>query len=436
MIEPKLLKGFRDSLPEEELLRKTFIARIEAALRSFGYVPIDTPTLEYKEILMGKSGEETDKQLFTFQDKGDREVGLRFDLTVPLARFVAANEQHLVFPFKRFHIAKVWRGEKPQRGRYREFYQADFDIIGSDSISADVEILSLVMELLGGLGVHNFKIHANDRSLVHTIMEKEGLLEFESRILQIVDKIYKIGAEEVERQLCELVGETHIPALAFLTKGITNPSEFFAQIKNKYELNNIRLEQVYQVFQARNLAHQIVIDPAITRGLDYYTGLVYETFLDDALSLGSISSGGRYANLTSLFSKTSHSGIGGSIGLDRLLAYLIEKGTFAGTQAHADVLVINFSEQDLPLYCNVAAELRKSGLSVEVFPGQAKLKKQFSYADAKRIRFAIIMGEDEIKAGKIKVKNLAAHEEKVFASVQEFILLECAWQKPPKTLPT
>jgi histidyl-tRNA synthetase len=421
MIEPKLLKGFRDSLPEEELLRRTFMARIEAALRSFGYVPIDTPALEYKEVLTGKSGDETDKQLFTFQDKGERDVGLRFDLTVPLARFVAANEQQLVFPFKRFHIAKVWRGEKPQRGRYREFYQADFDIIGADSVASDVEILSLVMELLSGLGVHNFKIHANDRSLVHAIFEKEGLLEFESRILGIVDKIYKIGAPVVTAQLTELVGAERMPALAFLTQGVLNPVEFFAEIKKKYGFERVRLEEVYGVFVARGLAHQLVIDPAITRGLDYYTGLVYETFLDDSLSLGSISSGGRYANLTSLFSKNAHSGIGGSIGLDRLLAYLTEKGTFAGTQAYADVLVINFSESDLARYCDVASSLRKAGLSVEVYPAQAKLKKQFSYADSKRMRFAVILGEDEIKAGKIKVKDLSAHEEKTFDSLEDFL---------------
>jgi histidyl-tRNA synthetase len=421
MIEPKLLKGFRDSLPEEELLRKTFVARIESALRSFGYVPIDTPALEYKEVLTGKSGEETDKQLFAFQDKGERDVGLRFDLTVPLARFVAANEQRLVFPFKRFHVAKVWRGEKPQRGRFREFFQADFDIIGADSVSSDVEILSLVTELLAGLGVENYKIHVNDRSLVHAIMEKENLLEFESKILQIVDKIYKVGSDVVEAQLRELVGESRMQALAFLTQRVPNPPTFFATLREKYGFEELRLEQVYNVFQARGLETHIVIDPAITRGLDYYTGIVYETFLDDALNLGSISSGGRYANLTSLFSKNAHSGIGGSIGLDRLLTYLSEKGTFANTQAHSDVVVINFSEKDLARYCDVASQLRKSGLSVEVYPAPAKLKKQFSYADSKHIRFAIIMGEDEIKAGKIKVKNLSAHEEKEYSSVQEFV---------------
>ncbi len=420
MIEPKLLKGFRDSLPEEELVRKSFVTKIEASLRSFGYVPIDTPALEYKEVLTGKSGEETDKQLFSFQDKGEREVGLRFDLTVPLARFVAANEPKLIFPFKRFHVAKVWRGEKPQRGRYREFFQADFDIIGADSISADVEILSLVAELLPSLGVPNFKIHMNDRSLIHAIMERESLLEFESRVLQIVDKIYKIGEESVVAQLQDLVGE-RFPAVAFLTKKVSNPTQFFDSIKAKYGFESIRLEKIFNVFKGRGMEQQFVIDPAITRGLDYYTGIVYETFLDDAQTLGSISSGGRYANLTSLFTKNAHSGIGGSIGLDRLLAYLVEKGNFTQAQAHADALVINFSENDLPRYCDVASELRKSGLSVEVYPAPAKLKKQFSYADSKHMRFAVIMGEDEIKSGKIKVKNLAAHEEKEFTNIHDFI---------------
>jgi histidyl-tRNA synthetase len=186
MIEPKVLKGFKDSLPGEEFYRKYLITKIEGTLKLFGYLPIDTPALEYREILLGKGGGETDKQVFIFKDKGEREVGLRYDLTVPLARFVAMHENEIVFPFKRYHISKVWRGEKPQRGRFREFYQADFDIIGIDSIESDIEIILLIYNLLKNLGITNITIKINDRSLLHQIFEKIGISEFEKEISYVV----------------------------------------------------------------------------------------------------------------------------------------------------------------------------------------------------------------------------------------------------------
>lgn len=421
MIEPKVLKGFRDSLPGEELARRKIINDIEAALRKFGYVPIDTPALEYKEVLTGKGGQETDKQIFLFKDAGERDVGLRFDLTVPLARFVAANEQQLTFPFKRYHIAKVWRGEKPQRGRYREFYQADFDIVGADSLASDVEIITLVIELLNGLGIRNFKVHVNDRQLIRSILEREGIAELETSILHSIDRIYKVGAAEVKRQLTETIGVEKTEAISFLLEPCEDPKQFFAHLNQRYGLADSRVEGLITIFERRGLASLIKYDPAITRGLDYYTGIVYETFLDDARSLGSVSSGGRYANLTALFSKNNHSAIGGSIGLDRLLAYFAEKNLLSVEQFFSDVIIINFSDNDLASYSEMATALRVRGLSVEIYPEPSKLKKQFSYADAKKIRFAILMGEDEIRSGTFKVKNLTTREEKSYKTLEDFL---------------
>lgn len=420
MIEPRVLKGFRDALPAEEIRRRDFIARIERTLRTFGYAPIDTPALEYKEVLTGKSGDETDRQVFLFQDNGGRDVGMRFDLTVPLARFVATNEKDLIFPFKRYHIAKVWRGEKPQRGRFREFFQADFDIIGSDALGSDVEILSLVHALLTRLNIDTFQIHVNDRSLLHTIFEKEGVAAHETQILAIVDKTYKIGHEAVAAQLQELLGEDAGSRVARLLAGKVPAEEFFGRIARDYGLESPRLQQVLNVFAARGLGDRIVLDTAITRGLDYYTGLVFETFLSDALSIGSISSGGRYANLTGLFSPNVHNGIGGSIGLDRLLAYLAEKESASAT-AQVDAVIFNFRDEDLVHYLEAAAALREQGLSAEVYPEAARIKKQITYASRRGARLGIFLGETEIQAGILKAKNLEKHEEREFRSASEVL---------------
>lgn len=416
MIEPKILKGFKDSLPLEEFYKKNLINKIENVLQIYGYLPIDTPAIEYKEILLGKGGGETDKQVFLFKDKGERDVGLRYDLTVPLARFVAMHENDISFPFKRYHIAKVWRGEKPQRGRFREFYQADFDIIGVDSIESDVEILKLIHDLLFNLNVKNITIKINDRRLMSQIFERLNIKEYEKDILSILDKYYKLPEDQIKENLMQIVGNIAYELIKII-KNAEN-GQLFPYLKENYNISDSRLEKIINTFNKIGLADKIKTDCAITRGLDYYTGVVFETFINDAYELGSICSGGRYDNLTATFSKNSYSGIGSSIGLDRLIAYLLEKKLIPENYG-CFILITNLNSEDLPLYLKYLNELHKLNITSEIYLDSAKLKKQFKYAEDKKIPYLLIVGEDEKTRGIIKLKNISTGEELNFSSISE-----------------
>src|SRR5574344_610294 len=313
LIQPRVLKGFRDFLPAAEIERDDLTEKITKVYRSFGFVPIDTPVLEYSEILLRKSNGETEKQVFRFEDNGGRDVALRFDLTVPFARFIAEHKEELYFPFKRYHIAKVWRGEKPQAGRYREFVQCDFDIVGSDSASSDFEILSLMKAALKVIGVDKVTIHVNHRGIFNVFLKKLGLLDKSEDILRIVDKLGKIGEDGVKQELLELFNT--VAATANTAEDIADFTVKQQQILDyindtgSYDavLDHIsglageeaapyvqRMRDIHNMMVAAGIQSSFVLDPAITRGLDYYTGVVYETFLDDLPSIGSVCSGGRY----------------------------------------------------------------------------------------------------------------------------------------------
>ncbi|HNV43665.1 MAG: histidine--tRNA ligase [Spirochaetes bacterium] len=425
MIEPKTLKGFKDSLPSEEVYRKNLISNIEKTLSLYGYYPIDTPALEYKEILLGKGGDENDKQIFLFKDKGERDVGLRYDLTVPLARFVSQHFNQLTFPFKRYHIAKVWRGEKPQKGRFREFYQADFDIIGTNSLSSDVEIIFLVFDLIRNLGISDFSIKINDRKLMHDIFMALKIETFEKQILSILDKYYKVSEKEILHELESLINSKATIILELVQKA--RSYDFFDYLKEEFGINKSRLEEVFEFFHKMQLSNFIKLDLAITRGLDYYTGLVFETFINDGLELGSICSGGRYDNLTALFSDITLTGIGGSIGLDRLITYLTEKKPVDESFSNR-CLIANFSEKDLPTYFDLAYELRKEGLTVEIYLEPARLKKQFQYAEQKKFRFLLLMGEEEISRHVYKLKDINSGEEQEYENIEKL----CSYLKNPQ----
>ncbi|MCX8059408.1 MAG: histidine--tRNA ligase [Spirochaetes bacterium] len=421
MIEPKILKGFRDSLPKEEIIRKNIIRKIEDSLSLAGYVPIDTPALEYYDILTGKSGEETEKQIFSFEDAGGRKVGLRFDLTVPLARFVSMYQNELSFPFKRYHIAKVWRGEKPQKGRFREFYQADFDIIGSDSIGSDIETINTIINLMNALSVTNFKIHINDRKLLKSIFEKLNLSNYETQILRIFDKIKKVSTSEIENELFNIGIEKKIIEKLFNTLKIYDNLYSLQNILEKeFNINNTNLEKICKIFIDSGKFQYLKLDLTITRGLDYYTGLVFETFIDGATEYGSVCSGGRYENLVSLFSKSSYPGIGGSIGLDRLLTIFNDKNNLKENNS-ISILITNFSLNYLPLYFDLQSKIISNNICCEIYPDPEKLSKQFKYADKKGINFVMIIGEEELKNKIIKLKNLRSGEEILFKDIEEVI---------------
>ncbi len=416
MIEPRILKGFKDSLPNEEFYKKNLINKIEKILNLFGYLPIDTPAIEYQDILLGKGGGETDKQVFLFKDKGERDVGLRYDLTVPLARFVAMHENELTFPFKRYHIAKVWRGEKPQKGRFREFYQADFDIIGVNSVESDIEIILLIYSLLTDLGIKDIIIKINDRELMHQIFEKLNVENYEKEILLILDKYYKVSQDQIIENLKELIGNKNIEIIKLIQNA--NNGNFFNILKTEYGIENTRLEKIFKIIDKINLNKNIILDCAITRGLDYYTGIVFESFIKDAIELGSVCSGGRYENLTSTFCKNKYSAIGGSIGLDRLLYYLIEK-KMIDKISYCLVLIANLNEEDYLFYLDILKDLHDHKISSEIYLTSTKLKKQFKYAEDKNIPYLLITGEEEKNKGILKLKNIKTGEEFLFHSIEE-----------------
>ncbi len=432
IIQPKVLKGFRDFLPQMEIPRRKLVRALEDHFTSYGYVPIDTPALEYSEVLLSKGGGETDKQTYRFNDHGGRDVALRFDLTVPFARYVAAHRNELAMPFKRYHIGKVWRGENTQRGRYREFMQCDFDVICTDTAAADLEIMLMMAEGLQAIGAGETKIRFSHRGLFNQVLGKLGLEGKTAEVLRIVDKIGKIGTDEVRKLLAELVGDQGTETLLdFITPagdnrktlekmtrlaGLESPEglENSAGAKSSAEVSEnpaaLRIGTILDAVDEMQLQHGLVLDPSITRGLDYYTGIVFETFLVDMPGLGSVCSGGRYGNLTGLFMKEPVSGVGASIGLDRLMAGLEELGRIDNAASNTDILILMLDEGLLAKYQMFARELRKDGFSVEIYPELKKLGPQFKYAEAKGAPLALIVGPDEIAEGTVNLKDLRARE--------------------------
>ena len=420
MIDPVILKGFRDSMPQEEIPKRKITSILEKGFQSYGFVPIDTPVLEYSSVLLGKGGGETDKQVFHFEDNGGREVAMRFDLTVPFARFMAAHYSELALPFKRYHINKVWRGEKPQKGRYREFIQCDFDIVGVDNVQADFEILSMMHHSFSLMGVNGYTFHISHRGLFNTFLEKEGIADKSIDILRAVDKLMKIGKDSVREILIETIGDENKAdkVLEYITAGGSSFLETLSVLETLSggsSEGSERLRAIYALLSEVGIADSFVLDPSITRGLDYYTGIVYETFLDALPSLGSVCSGGRYNNLASLYTKETLPGVGSSIGLDRLIAGLEElKSPILQDSSSSDVLII-YRPEELARAEKTAYELRRKGKRVDVYlEPNHKAKRVFDYAEKNNIPYSISFKDDEIV-----LKNHATRESRVFSSVSE-----------------
>ncbi len=418
IIEPRVLKGFRDSMPEYEIRKKEIISRLEKNFSSYGFVPIDTPVLEYTEVLLGKGGGETDKQIFHFKDNGEREVAMRFDLTVPFARFMASHLNNLPLPFKRFHIGKVWRGENPQKGRFREFTQCDFDIVGVDNAEADFEILSMMNSSFSMLGVKGYSFHVAHRGLFNAFLSHLGIEDKAVEVLREVDKLRKVGSASVKEALSALTDEKSAEAiLCFITK--ENPAEPFLETLERLSSlaggekeHTARIKKIYQYLFRAGIASHFVYDPSITRGLDYYTGIVYETFLNGLDSFGSVCSGGRYNNLASLYTKSELPGVGSSIGLDRLLSALKELDAPSLKEIRSsDVLVMVMDETLRPWYHDLAGKMRSEGLKVDIYlPENKKMGAQFKYAELSHIPYALICGSNEHDAGKVTLKDLSCRQ--------------------------
>lgn len=414
LIQPRVLKGFRDFLPQAEIGRTDLTEKITKVYRSFGFVPIDTPVLEYTEILLRKSNGETEKQVFRFQDNGGRDVALRFDLTVPFARFTAEHKSELYFPFKRYHIAKVWRGEKPQAGRYREFVQCDVDTVGSDSAASDFEILNVMKAALNEIGVSDITIHVNHRGIFNRFLLNLGLSDKSEDILRSVDKLAKVGKDEVLKELTESSGSAE--KAEKIMEYISSSGSFLEILSKIEELaggadkDTQRMRDIYYMMQAAGIEQTYVLDPSITRGLDYYTGLVYETFLNKLPSIGSVCSGGRYDNLAGLYMKEKVPGVGGSIGIDRLIAGLEQLGLFNSYGSYLDCEIYCQDEKNAVYYQKVAGKMRSLGINVEVFPEAKKMAQQYAVTTAKGVKWGLILGDEEVKNNTVTLKNLLTRE--------------------------
>ena len=415
LIQPRVLKGFRDILPEAEIVRAGLQEKITGVYRSYGFVPIDTPALEYSEVLLRKSGGETEKQVFRFLDNGGRDVALRFDLTVPLARFTAEHEGELYFPLKRYHIAKVWRGEKPQAGRYREFVQCDIDTVGSDSAASDFEILSVMRAALAEVGAGGFTIRVSHRGVFNRFLTRLGEAGRSEDILRSVDKLAKVGADEVRRELSMLTGSDG--KAADIMRYVAGAGTFDDTLSLMEEMaggeaeDTRRLREIREMMTAAGIGETYRLDPSITRGLDYYTGMVYETFLDELPSIGSVCSGGRYDDLAGLYTKTRLPGVGGSIGLDRLIAALEQLGRIEPKGSYIDAEIFCMDKGLAVLYQKVAARLRDKGVSVEVFPEARKMAQQYAVTEAKKVGWGILIGTNEAERNAVTLKNLRTREQ-------------------------
>ena len=418
MIEPRTLKGFRDHLPAQALARERILDVARRVYRSYGFAPIDTPALEYLEILTGKGSAETDKQLYRFTDHGGREVGMRFDLTVPFARFCAQHIASLGTPFKRYHMATVWRGENTQRGRYREFMQCDFDTIGTTSPVADLETVLVVHDLLAAIGIERFTIRINDRRVLGGVLASLGLADRATDVLRSLDKLGKATRDAVKAELIgHGVAADAVEKLLTMAELSGSMADVLAGLESLVADSEsgragvAALRAILDGVQAAGVAAgRVVVDPSIARGLDYYTGIVLESFLDDLPTLGSICSGGRYDNLAGLYTKQALPGVGASLGIDRLLAGLDELGKLSAVETPAEVFLVFFDEAHLADYLRVASALRAAGVAVEFFPEAKRVGQQLKVAAKKGFPAALVIGSDEFAAGTAQFKNLATQQ--------------------------
>ncbi|MEO1616530.1 MAG: histidine--tRNA ligase [Planctomycetota bacterium] len=419
MIKPRTLSGFRDYLPAMMIPREKLMETARSVFRSHGFSPIDTPTLEYLEILTGKGSDETDRQIYRFEDNGGRNVGMRFDLTVPLARFAAQHMHELGTPFKRYHIAPVWRGERPQAGRYREFVQCDFDTIGTESVMADIEVVAVINRLLTAIGFDAFTVHINNRKVLTELLRGLDLVEQTVPVLRALDKLDKIGREKVAAEMCQAEGVTSTKAdqVLRLTELSGDAESIFEELPSiigseEASLEAVtRLKDLYHGALAAGVpASRMKIDVAIARGLDYYTGVIFETTLDDLPAIGSVCSGGRYDNLAGLYTKQHLPGIGASLGLDRLLAAMETLKLLPSAATPASVLIAYFDADRREDYLTLASKLRDGGIACEVYPDPKKLGVQLKYADSHGFKLALIAGTEEWASSNVLVKTLATKQ--------------------------
>lgn len=418
--EPRTLSGFMELLPDEQILFNQMKRIIEETYQKYGFLPLDTPVIELSEVLLAKAGGETEKQIYRF-NKGDNDLSLRFDLTVPLSKYVAKNYGNLNFPFRRYQIGKVYRGERTQKGRFREFYQCDIDVIGDGELDLinDAELPSVIYTIFTKLGFSNFTIRINNRKILNGLFESLNQKEKSVEILRIIDKIDKIGKDAVIEELekIEVEKEAVEKIIEFISINGTSDEKIEKlkklNIENETYIKGVEeLEYVVKHMRMFEIPeNNFNVDLTIARGLDYYTGTVYETFLNDYRELGSVCSGGRYENLAEYYTDKKLPGVGVSIGLTRLFYKLNEMNLIkASKKSISEVLIIPMVE-DLTIPIKIANKLRTKGTNAEIYLNNKKLKAKFKYADKLKIPYVIVVGENEIQSGKYTLKNMETGEE-------------------------
>ena len=420
-VQPKILSGFMELLPEDQILFNKLYDTIRGVYESFGFLPLDTPTIEYSEILLAKAGGETEKQIYRF-NKGDNDLSLRFDLTVPLARYVALHYPYLTFPFKRYQMSKVFRGERPQKGRFREFYQCDIDVIGNEylPLEYDAEIPAIIYNIFKKLDFGKFVIRINNRKILNGFFKDLDLLEQASDILRIIDKIDKIGKDNVKLELIDMnIDTTKIDKIMEFISIKGSNSDIINSLKNNGIKDDIYMSGVSELESVINLLKHYIkeesyyqIDLTIARGLDYYTGTVYETNLIDYPNLGSVCSGGRYENLTDYYTSQSLPGIGISIGLTRLFSQLKEVGLISSDKkCLIDALIVPLDEDSIDYVIKVADLLRTNDIKTDIYYGSKGMKQKMKYADKLGVDYAVVIGSNEIEQNKVSLKNMKTGEQ-------------------------
>ena len=429
-VKPRTLAGTMELLPSDQIVFNQMVDKIRKAYESFGFLPLDTPILELSEILLAKAGGETEKQIYRF-NKGDNDLSLRFDLTVPFAKYVSINQNELAFPFKRYQIGKVYRGERPQKCRFREFYQCDVDVISDKlDIINDAEIVNVIYEAFKSLDLAKFTICINNRKLLNGFFEYLEIADTKVEVLRIIDKIDKIGEDAMREELDKIgVTKEKIDKICEFILIAGNTDEKITKLKEMKIENNVFIEGLTELEKVAKYVKEFGIpeenfriDLKIARGLDYYTGTVYETFFDEYRNLGSVCSGGRYDNLTEYYTDRNFQGVGISIGLTRLFAQLKEMNLITeSAESIARVLVIPMDEEASGFALKVAKQLRDNQVNTDVYSNFYKdMKAKLKYADKLNIPYVCIIGENEIKENVVMLKNMKEKtQEKV--SVEEMI---------------
>ena len=430
-IKPRTLSGFMELLPARQVQFDRMVDILRKSYSLYGFTPLDTPAIEASEVLLAKGGGETEKQIYRFT-KGDSDLSLRFDLTVPLAKYVALHQNELTFPFRRFQIGKVYRGERAQKGRYREFYQADIDVIGDGAldITNEAEIPSIIYKTFTALGLRRFKIRVNNRKVLNGLFALLGLEEQAGDVMRTIDKLEKIGPEKVKAILVDdfaVAADTADTLLGLLAA--EDPMAALEPFKGRNELFDLgvsELETVVKYMSAYGVPEDhFMVDLTIARGLDYYTGTVYETVMLDHPEVGSICSGGRYDNLAEYYTDKQLPGVGISIGLTRLFSVLEAQGYLNDEllTAPADVLILPMTE-DLSAAISFATTLRDAGVRAQLLCEKKKFKQKLSYADKLSIPYAAFLGEDEIAQGKVTVKDLTTGEQQTVTPAEAVALVQ------------